>query len=88
MKEKKLSKVMLDCIESMKRHGILVRWSGGYWTREGCPVKIIMEEVKIPEWSYNWNTIKALVDRGIFIITEENEDKFTFQKYPVAVKIK
>lgn len=87
-KEKKLSKVMLDCIRSMEQWKLLVRWKGGYWTREGCPVKYIFNEHPVPEWSYNWNTVKALIDRGIFIVTEENENQYTFEKFPVAVKMK
>lgn len=87
-KEKKLSIVMIECIKSMERYKLLVRWKGGFWTREGCPVKQIFDEIPVPEWSYNWGTIKALIARGIFIVTEENQNQYTFEKYPVAVKMK
>lgn len=89
VKEKKLSKVMLECIESMKRCGTLVRWKGGYWTREGCPNKIVLgEKMPIPEWYYSGPTVQALIDRGIFQVTEENYNGYDLKYYPVAVKLK
>lgn len=77
---------MLECVESMKKYGILVRWKGGFWTREGCPVKYMFGEIPFPEWHYNWSTVKALVDRKIFVFTEYNRDH-NFQEYPVAAKM-
>lgn len=86
-KEKKLSQVMQDCLESVKRHGLLVRWKGGYWTREGCPTKTV-DENEVPEWFYNWSTVKALIDRGILMVTEENYNPYDLKYFPVAVKLK
>ena len=85
--EKKLSKTMLDCIESMKRCGLLVRWKGGYWTRENCPKKIV-DEVEVPEWWYSGSTVEALIKRGIFQVTEENYNGYDLKYYPVAVIMK
>lgn len=79
---------MLECIEKLKQHGILVRWSGGYWTREGCPTKKIFEEIPIPEWYFTWGTINSLISRGILYVSEENFDKYNQTYYPVAVKLK
>ena len=79
---------MLDCIESLKTYKVLVRWSGGYWTRPGCPVKTIWDEVKIPEWHYTGNTINALIERGVIIATDLNRNTATGEYYPVEVKLK
>lgn len=87
-KPKKLSKPMLECIESVKKHGTLVRWKGGYWTREGCSVKYIFQEIPIPDWWYTWATVKSLIDREILMITEENYNAYDLKYYPVAVKLK
>ena len=78
---------MIDCIKSVERHKTLVRWKGGYWTRQGCPTKVI-DETEVPEWWYTWSTIKALVDRGILTVTEHNYNPYDLKYYPVAIKLK
>lgn len=84
---KKLSKPMLECIESAKKWGLLVRWKGGFWTRENAPSRII-DEVTMPEWWYTGATVQALIDRGIFQVTEEKYNGYDLKFYPVAVKLK
>lgn len=86
-KNKNLTKPMQECIQSVRQHGLLVRWKGGYWTREGCPTKIVDEAV-VPEWWYTWGTIKSLIDRDILFVSEENYNTYDQAYYPVAVKLK
>jgi hypothetical protein len=85
---KKLSPAMQECVEAVKRYNLLVRWKGGYWTREKCPVKFLFGEIPVPEWYFTGNTIMALVKRGVLQVTEENFDTFNQTYYPVAVKLK
>lgn len=85
---KKLSKVMQECLTKIKEHGILVRWSGGYWTRPGCPVKSLYHgEVKIPEWFFTGSTIQSLIDRKIIVATEDRYDSYSGKYINTAVRL-
>lgn len=85
---KKLTPVMQECYNKIKDCKVLVRWSGGYWTRPGCPVKTLYDgEVKLPEWHFNWGTIKSLMARELIVSTQKRYDSYSGKYIDVEVRL-
>ena len=61
----KLSPKMKEALERMREHGSLQRWPGGYWT--GADVAGIRG---VPEWYFPTQTVMALLDRGLAVVTD------------------
>lgn len=66
----KLSLVMAGALLTLKEHGALERWPGGFWTYPGCDVIGSCpgwggSVLKVPAWHVSAGTIHALVNRGL-----------------------
>lgn len=65
MKAPTLSKTQTEAVELARKHGgRLVRYHGGFWAGPGW------DTLTRPRPWFEWRTIRALIDRGVFVPDE------------------
>ncbi len=82
-----LTAVQIKAISLIRLHGKLVRYKGGFWQKGNDPCEGRSAGTIFP---LNWvatKTISCLISKNIFVVTKENEDRFTGEKYPVEVHL-
>lgn len=82
---KKLSQTMSKCLKACKDHGSLFRHSGGFWASEDVEFQDRGLYGSFPVWYFSTGTIRALLDRNIFEVTETEISKHG--EYPVRVNV-
>lgn len=86
----KLSPTQRDCLSKLEKHGMLHRHVGGCWAALDVPMKAKKlgrrenDVFNIPEWYFETSTIKALISRGLAIVTETKTNGHS--TYPVTIK--
>lgn len=86
MKQKKLSKEMINCLAKIQTEEILIRTPGGFWTGRETQFKDLpTDDTWVPVWYFGKGTIQALLDRGLLIVWNSRPGKYGV--YPYEVKI-
>lgn len=81
----KLSPTQSDCVKAAaSNNGVLCRYAGGFWSARDVEMKTSMGAA-IPAWHFSTNTIRALIDRGVFEVLEEQKSQRG--AFPTAVKL-
>lgn len=71
-----LSRTQEYCIKkAQESRGVLVRYEGGFWSAEDVPMSKVYaaypgSRFNCPEWYFGTSTIRALINKGIFVITQ------------------
>lgn len=86
----KLTPSQQEVLESLKRHGTLLKYSGGFWSAPGVELKRLggggpEGDSMIPVWSFGTNTIKAMLRKGTIVATDHKT--WEGKEYPVEVKL-
>lgn len=79
------SPTMLDCLAVMHAHGVLIRFSGGYW----APTTAKRDTDGVPHPHWGTSTIEACVRRGAARYTKHREGRkgaFPIRVAPVEGK--
>lgn len=66
----KLSQTQMDLMAKVRAAGGRIEYrKGGFWTAPGVP------EVRpgVPAWYFGWETIAALRDRGVLVLTRRSD---------------
>jgi len=80
-----LSAKQQECVDAALEHGgVLVKYSGGFWSCRNAEMKTIMH-FQAPDWSYGTQTIRALIKKGVFRVTKEKT--WEGGSYPVQVEV-
>lgn len=78
-----------EVLDSLKQHGKLLKYSGGFWSAPDVALKRLGGgpggDLMIPAWSFGTNTIKAMLRKGIIIATEQKT--WEGKEYPVEVQL-
>lgn len=81
-----LSQTQLECIETLKEHGKLIKYSGGFWSAQNVEIKHVPctpDPYDAPTWYISTRTINALIKKGVLKITAEKS--WNGKPYPVEV---
>lgn len=66
----KLSPTQLDLIARVRAAGGRIEYrKGGFWTAPG----VLEAHAGVPEWHFGWQTIAALQDRGVLVLTRRSD---------------
>ena len=83
----KLSNKMYQCLALLKKHSRFIRLPGGFWTSENIEMKKGYSGDLYPDWYFNWNTLEALIKRGLVEVTDTRYSKRNKESFPVEVKL-
>lgn len=85
-----LSPLQQEVVDSLKQHGVLLRYDRGFWSAPNVEMRKLncgmpYGEVLIPTWHFGTNTIKAMLRKGIVVVTKTKTGVRV--EYPVEVKL-
>lgn len=85
-----LSPLQQEAVDSLKQHGVLLRYGGGFWCAPNVEMRKLNcgrpnSEVLIPTWHFGTNTIQDMLCKGIVVVTQTKTGVRV--KYPVEVKL-